>query len=357
MGGVFFLLALVYAAATGGGFGAFLGALITLNILGGIIYRASGQRGRDRQLRRPAVQRQPPPQTKTPRQQWDESEFGQRVSEFWKRLEEWGESGEWNKDSDEESRRRRRQSERRRDSEASSEEDDRYVRQPESRTPRTSRRPSNTSSSSANSNNNRSTRTTSTQRAATSRPEGYPHALEAVRRAGLNENAGLSLSDIGLIVYGAEPKPVVHRESAVPDTADYVQPFAELNAARAAKGRLTFEVVDTAGEIVYRREEEQQLRAGKTAVIPRTRLPIGDHFDLTQGWTLRMYANDVLIAEHPFGWYNPADRTETLREVMSNDGELTADLSALMDDIQAQPMSLDDLLGDDSSPSQARARR
>ena len=88
------------------------------------------------------------------------------------------------------------------------------------------------------------------------------------------------------------------------------------------------------------------------------RLPVGDHLDLSQGWTLRIYANNVLIADHPFGWYNPSDRTETLREVMSNDGELTADLSALMDDIQAQPMSLDDLLGgDDSAASQQQARR
>jgi len=179
-----------------------------------------------------------------------------------------------------------------------------------------------------------------------------------VRRAGLDpDHTGLTLSDVGLIVYGAEARPVVHRESAVPDTADYVQPFAELKAARAAKGKLTFEVVDSSGQVVYRREEEQQLRAGKTAIIPRTRLPIGDHFYLAQGWTLRVYANDVLLAEHPFGWYNPANRAETLREVMSNDGELTADLSALMDDIVNQPMSLDDLLGEDVQVQKQKARR
>jgi hypothetical protein len=344
MGGLFFLLALVYAAATGGGVGAFIIALITLNIAGSIIYRASGRRERDRQLRRPTGQ---PRQVEAPRQQrqnWD-------WSEFWKRLEEWGENSEWNKDSERDWRRRPKDNQ----NTTRTDVDDRYVRGQQPTRRNLPIPPRNTTASS----NNRSTRTTSTQRAAaTTRPEAYPHANEATRRAGLNENAGLSLSDIGLIVYGAGPKPVVHRESAVPDTVDYVQPFAELKANRAAKGRLTFELLDPAGEVVYLREEDQQLRAGKTSVIPRTRLPIGDHFDLSQGWTLRIYANNVLIAEHPFGWYNPTDRTETLREVMSNDGELTADLSALMVDIQAQPMSLDDLLGgDDNAASQKQARR
>ena len=133
--------------------------------------------------------------------------------------------------------------------------------------------------------------------------------------------------------------------------------FFAILACCAAKGTLTFEVVDAAGEVIYRRDEEQQLRAGKTAIIPRTRLPIGDHFDFSQGWTLRIYANNVLLGEHPFGWFNPASRTETLREVMSNDGELTADLSALMDDMVTQPMSLDDLLGEDSPPQKRKQGR
>lgn len=337
MGGFFFLLALAFAAATGGGLTAFFFALISLNVTRAIIQRARGQRAQ--QLRRSNPQ-QSPPQISPARRRVEGWQAA--FQEFVRRLEEMGEEAEWG-----DSRTRTRRERRERSEAANTEADDRYVRG-ESAPPRPAQR--NTSTS------NRSTRTTSTQRAA--RPEGYTHASEAARRAGLSENAGLSLSDVGLIVYGAESRPVVYRESAIPDTVDYVQPFAELKAARAAKGRLAFELVDPAGEVVYLREEDQQLRAGKTSVIPRTRLPIGDHLDLSQGWTLRIYANNVLIADHPFGWYNPTDRTETLREVMSNDGELTADLSALMDDIQAQPMSLDDLLGgDDSTASQQQARR
>lgn len=188
-------------------------------------------------------------------------------------------------------------------------------------------------------------------------PKPHPHAEEAVRRAGLDpERTGLLVSDLGLIVYNGNDKPVVHRESAVPDTADYVQPFAELSAAKPARGRLTFEIVDALGEVVYRRQEEQALPTGKKAVIPRTRLPVGDHLDTAQAWTLRLYANDTLLAEHPFGWYDPLDRTEALREVMSNDGELSADLSALMQDAAAAPMSLDDLLSDETTPKSAKAR-
>jgi hypothetical protein len=188
----------------------------------------------------------------------------------------------------------------------------------------------------------------------TARPSGrslgraYPHATEAVRRAGIDpERARLTVSDLGLIVYTGASRPAVHREAAVPDTADYVRPFVELQAERPARGTLTFEIVDASGEVVYRREEAASLREGSTPIIPRTWLPIGDHYDMTRAWTLRIYANDTLLAEHPIGWFDPTNRTETLREVMSNDGEISADLSALMENPSMQPMSLEDLLGDD----------
>ncbi|GEM_PF-2212669 len=339
-GGLIFLLSLVFAAATDGGIGAFILAAVLLNIANGIV------RGIIRRVNPQRQSQRTPPRIRRERPQW-------RLEQFWeqqqRRFEQMWEEQQWGEGGNQRQRGRGRGRANRR----SDERDDRYAR---GRQPESSERPSLPTPRS-----NTGSRTTTTARAASpsTKAQVYPHATEAVRRAGLNpDKAGLTLTDVGLIVYGAEPRPVVHRESAVPDTANYVQPFAELKANRAAKGRLTFEVVDSSGQVAYRREEEQELRAGKTAVISRTRLPIGDHFYLAQGWTLKIYANDVLLAEHPFGWYNPASRTETLREVMSNDGELTADLSALMDDIVAQPMSLDDLLGDDSqAQKQKQARR
>ncbi len=186
----------------------------------------------------------------------------------------------------------------------------------------------------------------------------HPHADEAVRRAGIDpDRARLTISDLGLIVYMGSSRPAVHREAAVPDTADYVRPFVELQAERPARGTLTFEIVDASGEVVYRREETASLREGRTPIIPRTWLPIGDHYDMTRTWTLRIYANDTLLAEHPIGWFDPTNRTETLREVMSNDGEISADLSALMENPSMQSMSLDDLLGDDLAASASSRRR
>jgi len=323
-GGLIFLLALAFAAATSGGIPAFILAMILLNVGNRIVRGIASQRPQ-----RPRRVRQARPLWRL-EEMWERQQLSERERQQRNELE----------------RQQRRERERERGTRRSNDQDDRYVRGRQPAPPSRVTSPSRTTSPT------RANNPSGTPAA------GYPHATEAVRRAGLNpDKAGLTLSDIGLIVYGAEARPVVHRESAVPDTADYVQPFAELKAVRAAKGTLTFEVVDAAGEVVYRRDEEQQLRAGKTAIIPHTRLPIGDHFDFSQGWTLRIYANNVLLAEHAFGWFNPASRTETLREVMSNDGELTADLSALMDDMVAQPMSLDDLLGEDSPPQKRKQGR
>lgn len=307
-GGLIFLLSLAAAFVTGGGIPVFFIAMLMLNIGNSIakeVFKEVGGEIRGeigREINREVRQR-----GRGGRQQWS-------IEEAW---------------------------DRRRSRDQRSSRDDRYTLSDSRRRELPSRAAS-----------------TSTQAKTKAKSVDHPHADEAVRRAGIDpDRAGLTLTDVGLIVYGPEPRPVVHRELAVPDTADYVQPFAELKAVRAARGVLTFELVDPAGEVVYRREEQQQIKAGKTAVIARTRLPMGDHFDFSQGWTLRLYANDVLLAEHPFGWFDPSNRTEALREVMSNDGELTADLSALMEDEGFQPMSLDDLLGEEEAAPRRRAAR
>lgn len=178
-----------------------------------------------------------------------------------------------------------------------------------------------------------------------------PHAADAVRAAG-HPLDGLALLpvDIGLMVYTGTQRPVLHREAPVPDTVDFVQPFVELQLSRPAAGTLRFEILDSTGDVVYRREERRQLPVGRTPVIPATRMPVGDFLFTEGNWTLNVYAADTLLASHTFEWGEPADATGVLREHLAQDGELSADLAMLVEDARLQPLSLDDLLDAQEEP-------
>jgi hypothetical protein len=183
------------------------------------------------------------------------------------------------------------------------------------------------------------------------------HAIEAVAAAGhAPEDLALLPVDIGFLAYTSGSRPVVHREAPIPDTVDYIQPYIELALERPAAGTLRFEIVDSEGEIRYVREERRQLKAGRTPVIPETRMPVGDFLYTDDSWSLRVYAANTLIAEHHFGWIDP-DIAPALREHLAEDGELSADLEVLVEQASLQPMSLDELLGEDAPPARAAGRR
>lgn len=183
------------------------------------------------------------------------------------------------------------------------------------------------------------------------------HALEAVAAAGhAPDELALLPVDIGFLTYAAGGRPVVHREAPIPDTVDYIQPYVELELARPAAGTLRFEVLDSEGEVRYVREERRQLKAGRTAVIPETRMPVGDFLYTAESWSLRVYAANTLIAEHYFGWIDP-NITPALREHLSEDGELSADLEMLVGQASLQPMSLDELLSEDPPAARAAGRQ
>lgn len=188
------------------------------------------------------------------------------------------------------------------------------------------------------------------------------HAVEAVEAAGHSpQDLALLPVDIGFITYKGADRPVVHREAPIPDTVDFIQPYVELYLERAAAGTLRFEIVDSAGEVHYVREERRQLKPGRSPVIPATRMPVGDFLYTDTDWSLRVYAANTLIAEHHFGWVDP-DSGTALREHLAEDGELSADLEMLVEDARLQPMSLDELLSSEEAasspvPAQAQARR
>lgn len=177
------------------------------------------------------------------------------------------------------------------------------------------------------------------------------HAAEAVTAAGHSpDDLALLPVDIGFLAYTAGSKPVVHREAPVPDTVDYIQPYVELLLERPASGTLRFEIVDGEGDVHFVREERRQLKAGRTPVIPETRMPVGDFLYTDTDWALRVYAAGILIAEHRFGWIDAEAASTALRDHLFEDGELSADLEMLVEDARLQPMSLDELLGSDELP-------
>ena len=183
------------------------------------------------------------------------------------------------------------------------------------------------------------------------------HAAEAVAAAGhAPDELALLPVDIGFLAYTAGSRPVVHREAPIPDTVDYIQPYIELELERPAAGTLRFEIVDSEGEIRYVREERRQLKAGRTPVIPETRMPVGDFLYTDEAWALRVYAANTLIAEHHFGWVDP-NVAPALREHLAEDGELSTDLEVLVEQASLQPMSLDELLGDETPAARSAGRR
>jgi hypothetical protein len=192
-------------------------------------------------------------------------------------------------------------------------------------------------------------------------PDGvYAHARRAMHAANLERSGGaVVLTDLGFMVYSAaDAPPVIYRSSAIPRAVHSIQPFAALRLNQAASGAVRYEISDSDGQIVFTYTGEAALKQGENLLTPPARLRIGEAHNRRSTWHLRILADDVVLAEHAFGW-EPTG-TENLREHLSSDGEITPELRAMMARGRLSDeagMSLDDLLGDPSaSPSAQPAR-
>ncbi len=172
------------------------------------------------------------------------------------------------------------------------------------------------------------------------------HAIAAVRQAGLNPNTLPVLPvDIGLISFHGDTDPVVHRNWPLDDDCDYIQPFVELRVPQAATGRVRFEIVDRRGEVLFVHEENYELKRGRNFVMPAARLPIHDERALDGDWSLRVSADGVRLADHQFEWTTSSSGID---RHIGEDGEINSELRAVLAQSRLQPMSLDDLLGDEA---------
>jgi len=186
----------------------------------------------------------------------------------------------------------------------------------------------------------------------------YKHALEAVRRVGLEPNRMQVLPvDIGLLSFHDDRNPVIHRLQAVEDNADYVQPYVQLRVPVTARGKIRFEVTDKDGKLLYVYEDNYQLKRGRNLIVPTTRLPIHDQHPTQGRWQVRVYADGTLIANHLFGW--AATEDEAVRPPVEEDGEISSEMRELLAENRLQRMSLDELLApqDDEEDSAGQQRR
>jgi hypothetical protein len=185
------------------------------------------------------------------------------------------------------------------------------------------------------------------------RPPLPSHAVLAAESANVAVHESVVLAvDLGVLVYRpGDEKPALHRDAPIPDTADYVQPFVDLWFEQPTGGTVRLRLLDAGG--IARFVSELPLDAGSSSVrrlmLSRTRLPIGDHLPIGDGWTLDIAVDGQSVALHHFDWYDP-DGDDALIDHLAADGELTVDLAALVEQVTLVPMSLDDLLdGDDAA--------
>ncbi|MBN8637468.1 MAG: hypothetical protein J0M07_19245 [Anaerolineae bacterium] len=186
----------------------------------------------------------------------------------------------------------------------------------------------------------------------------YPHALDSVRRAGLDPSTLHVLPvDIGVMAFSADREPVIHRNIPIVDDVDYIQPFVQLRLPTKAIGRIRFEMIDADGDTVFAHENNQQLQKGLNLISPNARLPIHDQRATGNDWLLRVTADGVVIAEHRFSWQESASKA--MRRHINADGELSNEIRVMMAENRLGKMSLDDLLSEQEKeePPQRRSTR
>ncbi len=170
------------------------------------------------------------------------------------------------------------------------------------------------------------------------------HALDAVRRAGLNpDNVQVLPVDIGLLTFRGDESPVIHRTQPVLDDVDYVQPYVQLRVPVTATGIIKFEIFDDSGQKVYGHEDHYDLKRGRNLITPTTRLPVHDERAMDGRWQVQISGDGVRLATYQFRWEDSQDAE--FRKHVRHDGEISSELQAFLDDSQVGQMSLDDLLG------------
>lgn len=184
----------------------------------------------------------------------------------------------------------------------------------------------------------------------------YEHALKAVGRAGLNpDEVSVLPVDMGVMVFKGADDPTVYRTQPIPDDADFVQPFVQLRLPQRAVGRVKFEIIDGDGQVLFIHEDIHNLERGRNLLTPSARLPIHDAQAMGNAWQLRVSADGTVLANHRFEWQESSARL--MRRHMREDGEISNELRATMEESRLQNLSLDELLDFQNDEDQQKQRR
>lgn len=187
-------------------------------------------------------------------------------------------------------------------------------------------------------------------------PESTETAREAMARArGFPQyDALIRLLDVGLLVDEQRPDGLsLRRGRFVSLDDDGLRPFAIVHVPDALGNRiarLRFEIRDDSGELHYVFEDEKWLQAGENPLLPDYRFPVRRNTkQLAPGsWSVRVEIDGGLLGVHHF---NLAASLQQRRQ-MAADGELHERVWRSQDEDESLPLSLEELLR-----QQSRERR
>jgi hypothetical protein len=108
---------------------------------------------------------------------------------------------------------------------------------------------------------------------------------------------------------------------------------------------------DADGQVVFRQQEDHNFERGRNLIMPAARLPIRSSNAVHGEWRLLVYADGVLIADHPFGWEEST--SSAIRRNLTEDGELSGEIREMIADNRLERMSLDELLSEQETDAQA----
>lgn len=198
------------------------------------------------------------------------------------------------------------------------------------------------------------------QRRKTAIDEAYDHAIKAAYDAGFDlDEDGVIPMDIGVLAYRANSdEPIIVREGEIPDDITHLQPFIDLRVPENLDGSVSFEILDASGNVVYTRRVQRSYKRGRNLILPPTRMRVDGDMELMDGWHLRVWSGEVMIADHTIDWMDAYTYNEKpLAAHIGEDGELSVELRNALDDIAQQGVSLDDLLADqDDDQKSARSK-
>ena len=186
-------------------------------------------------------------------------------------------------------------------------------------------------------------------------------ATERARRRGTYIDDSMKLVDIGLIAtQSGRDGTVMRRARSVSRDDDGARPFITLNVAPDAADHLAlvrFEIYDHSGKEQYIHEMKTYLHDGEMNILATHHLPLmGNDTIPNEGdwgdWDLRVFIDGRLLAMHSFT-LGPSVYERRRRP---DSGEWERRRRIEVEESAEIPLSLEDLLRDDSSRQQDRNR-